>query len=301
MNLLVIGDSVVWGQGLLDQHKFSHLVATAIDAEKPEIYAHSGAIIGAQNTHIEPPVAGEVPVSLPSIVQQLRFCTDPAAIDLAIVNGGINDIGVGKILSPWTTKAQLHQSIHSHCGRDVKFLLGLMGAAITKRGAKVVVPGYYTILSPDSTHFLDKAQLFMMLEMHGVATGSFALGSSFEPAMLLNSITGNCHDFFVRSNTEFAMAVAAANEQFQGNPEFIFVPLPFTDENAVFASHPLLWGLKLDLEAEDEVAAQRLPQCALVFPDPLDCPSRFTCDRASAGHPNIEGAAAIANAILAAL
>jgi hypothetical protein len=250
---------------------------------------------------VAPAVDGEVPVSLPSILQQLRFCPNPAEIDLVIVDGGINDVGVPKILSPWTTREQLDQSVHSRCGRDMEFLLLQIGAAITKPGAKVVVPGYYIILSPDSTHFVDKNQLFMLLEVHGVATGSFALATSFDPKLLLRSVTANCHEFFVRSNAELAAAVAGANQQFGGKPKFIFVPLPFTDENAIYGSHPLLWGLRLDLEAEDEVARSRKPQCKLVFGDVLHFPKLLECERASAGHPNVEGAAVIAQTILNAL
>lgn len=301
MNLLVLGDSVVWGQGLLPAHKFSTIVAAALGAANPEIYAHSGAIIGIQNTQQARPVDGEVPVSLPSIVQQLSCCTDPAAIDLVIVNGGINDVSVAKILSPWTTKVQLDQSVHAHCGLDMIGLLQKIGVVVRKAGAKVIVPGYYVILSTDSTHFFSSAQLYMLLEMHGVATGSFALGTQLDPDLLLNTVTRNCEEFYTRSNAELSAAVTAANQQFKGSPQFIFVPLPFTDQNAVFASNPLLWGLTVTLEAEDEVVAARVPECDVVFGDVLSLPKRFTCHRASAGHPNVEGAATIARAILAAL
>jgi len=300
MNLLVIGDSVCWGQGLADQHKFATLVTTALGATL-ESHAHSGAIIGANSTIVGTSVPGEVPASLPSILQQLPLCQNPGDVDLVIVNGGINDVGIGKILSPLTTTAQLDQSVHQHCGDDMSTLLSNVGSVITKPGAKVVVPGYYTILSPDSTHFVNAAQFLMLLEMHGVATGSSALSLQFDPLTLLPSVTNNCHEFFVRSNAELAAAVAQANQQFAGNPQFTFVGLPFTDQNAVYASHPLLWGLKLNLEPEDEVVTVRKPQCKQVHGGITDLPQLLQCQRASAGHPNVEGAATISAAILAAL
>jgi lysophospholipase L1-like esterase len=299
MKLLVIGDSVCWGQGLVESHKFSKIVAAALGAPTPENFAHSAAIIGAQNSNVAAPVDGEVPVPLPSIIQQLLKCQDPNDVDLMIVNGGINDVGIGRILSPWTSTAVLDQSVHQHCGLDMAILLARVGRAITKPGARVVVPGYYTILSSDSTHFTDKAQLFMLLEMNGVAAGSLALSQSFDSLQLLQTVVENCHEFFVRSTAELANAVVQANHQFGGNPKFTFVPLPFTDENAVFASHPLLWGLKRNLEAEDEVVAERRPQCDLVYGHNL--PKLIQCQRASAGHPNVEGAAKISASILAAL
>ena len=166
------------------------------------------------------------------------------------------------------------------------------------------MPGYYTILSPDSTHFGKAEQLFTLLEMHGVATGAFtlpALSLDIDPLAFLPSVTNNCHEFFVRSNAELSGAVAEANQQFAGSPKFILAGLPFTDQNAVFASHPLLWGLRLDLEAEDEVVAARKPECKKVFWRHFASSELLQCQRASAGHPDVEGASVIRTAILASL
>jgi hypothetical protein len=137
--------------------------------------------------------------------------------------------------------------------------------------------------------------------MHGVATGSVALSLNFDRQALLNPIVANCEAFAVGSTAALSSAVAGANLQFGGTPKFTFVALPFEDENAVFASHPLLWGLKLDLESEDEVVAARKPQCQAVFGDPGNILHLLKCQRASAGHPNVEGATVISRAIMQAL
>jgi hypothetical protein len=52
LNMLAFGDSVMWGQGLLEEQKFHSLVANEIKAKYPsifinkQVYAHSGAAIG---------------------------------------------------------------------------------------------------------------------------------------------------------------------------------------------------------------------------------------------------------------
>jgi hypothetical protein len=43
MKIVVMGDSVAWGQGLLDEHKYSYLVVAHF-GEKPIVQAHSWAI-----------------------------------------------------------------------------------------------------------------------------------------------------------------------------------------------------------------------------------------------------------------
>jgi hypothetical protein len=78
----------------------------------------------------------------------------------------------------------------------------------------------------------------------------------------------------------------------------------FTDDNAVFAGDALLWGLNDDLSPEDPVARERIPECNVIFPNELD-PAEFfereKCHRASAGHPNVNGANQFKNQIMAAL
>jgi hypothetical protein len=64
-----------------------------------------------------------------------------------------------------------------------------------------------------------------------------------------------------------------------------------------------LWGLDLtdDLDPEDPVAAQRRPLCEVAFPGAEGLVERELCFRASAGHPNVQGAAQYSRQILAAI
>src|SRR5258706_14043044 len=102
-NLLVLGDSIAWGQGLREEHKAWYLVKTWLEKnigrqvrEREE--AHSGAVIGSVGDSAGNPVPaqdGEVNRGLPSVNDQinnaLRAYADPAKVDLEIVDGCIND------------------------------------------------------------------------------------------------------------------------------------------------------------------------------------------------------------------
>jgi len=65
----------------------------------------------------------------------------------------------------------------------------------------------------------------------------------------------------------------------------------------------LLWGISLDddLSPQDQVGAARRPLCDNAHPDPSQMLERQLCYRASAGHPNVEGAVQFSKQILAAL
>src|SRR2546426_2732831 len=103
-NLLVLGDSITWGQGLKDEHKTWYLVKTWLEATggrqvRERIEAHSGAVIGSMGDtggNPVPPLDGEIKRGLPSVNDQienaLRAYSDPGQVDFVIVDGCINDL-----------------------------------------------------------------------------------------------------------------------------------------------------------------------------------------------------------------
>src|ERR1043166_2297062 len=102
LNLLVLGDSISWGQGLKDEHKAWYLVKSWLQQNtgrevRERIEAHSGAVIGTVNQS-EPPafsdLNGELSRAYPTIHGQidhaLKMYPDPLTVDLVIVDGCIN-------------------------------------------------------------------------------------------------------------------------------------------------------------------------------------------------------------------
>src|SRR5436309_16104993 len=99
IRMLVLGDSIIWGQGLHEAQKIHSLVGQALTEHDPSrqiqttVLAHSGAYIGIdddgkEDTRTYPNVDGEVPTKHPTVLQQ---CThpvdDPETVDLILLNG----------------------------------------------------------------------------------------------------------------------------------------------------------------------------------------------------------------------
>jgi lysophospholipase L1-like esterase len=144
--ILALGDSVVWGQGLQEAHKFDRQIAAIIGQGGQPVelasLARSGAIIDLQPAapalHT-PFLFGELPRSLPSILSELATAATTAGFgpylqpqpwdprewvaakqdlarqiagyaqqgpDLILLDGGINDLKALQIILPWN----LHES-----------------------------------------------------------------------------------------------------------------------------------------------------------------------------------------------
>src|SRR5437762_2962827 len=106
MKVTVVGDSVAWGQGLLDTHKYGSIVNQTLGlATPPLMLAHSGATIGIRGATPFTAQSGEVPTSSPTVLEQVTAAPDPADAQVVLMNGGINDVNIRVILNPMTTFA----------------------------------------------------------------------------------------------------------------------------------------------------------------------------------------------------
>src|SRR6185369_3870097 len=83
LQLLVIGDSIMWGQGLREDEKFSTRVKCWLQGkiDRPvsvHVEAHSGAVIASANIPLRqfPTNDGEVNQSTPSINEELDHASE---------------------------------------------------------------------------------------------------------------------------------------------------------------------------------------------------------------------------------
>ena len=179
--MLVLGDSVTWGQGLADEHKFSYKVGEWIcrqrnggscqnkDDVQIHVEAHSGAVIAKPEkdnqkkeedrfTRSVAPVryAGEVNNDYPTVWGQVdlarRYYLDNSIpldeVDLILVNGGINDMGAPSLLAPKLLgflAGNINDFARKYCEDDMKLLLDKV--ANTFPNARIVVPGYFPLVS----------------------------------------------------------------------------------------------------------------------------------------------------------
>jgi len=169
----------------------------------------------------------------------------------------------------------------------MKTLLETVSSTFTGREAQILVTGYFPILSHES----EPLRASLLLAVHGI---SFTSQLAFHD-IVLDKIVSLCLQFWNDSTAFLRQAVLE-----HGDSRVAFVSAPFTEQNAVFASAPWLWGVNADLSAQDEVIAGRRAACNARYPL-IDVVDREACYRASAGHPNGTGAQQFANAILAAV
>src|SRR2546428_5434837 len=138
LNVLVLGDSISWGQGLKDEHKASYLVKSWLEQQtgrevRQLIEAHSGAVIGsAQSTEDQTArnaaadLDGELSRAYPTIHDQIDYALrafNPAAVDLVIVNGCINDVESRRLLNAANTPDNIRALAQEKCGPPVEALL----------------------------------------------------------------------------------------------------------------------------------------------------------------------------------
>jgi hypothetical protein len=205
------------------------------------------------------------------------------------MNGGINDVRVETILDPLAIVPSLSRRIEQACHDGMLALLRKVSARFTKPSCKILVTGYYTILSGQS----DPLCALRLLRMYNIL-----LPEKVEADLgFLNPIIRRCEEFSAESDAQLKRAISDAND-----PRITFVPSGFTDANSAFVpATTLLWGLNVDLSPQDPVAGPRRPQCDAAFPNPTQFFEREKCHRASAGHPNVAGAIQFKNQVLAAL
>jgi len=312
------GDSIVWGQGLLESDKFTMLVADTITARRGgsiavfalDRFAHSGAVLAPVSGDAPDPGAprapgdftGECPFMTPSVTAQLAgwslatLSPQRGEIDLVIVDGGINDVAVTTILDPFASDAALSAATTAACFTSMRGLLTTVLS--TFPAVPVVVTGYYPIVS-------DRSDIAFLLPMIGalgllgpvvlpLVPGAIPIG--FDPiaaAIFYLWVRQRLIDrsalFSSVANSSLATAVAAAG------PRVALAIPAFTPANSIFAPDAFLFGVGLStggLVPLDPVAGSRVATCGT---------GNVITTVASIGHPNVQGAKAYADAIAAVL
>ena len=178
LRMLAIGDSVVWGQGLKVENKFTDMVRDWLckqrnggSCENKEdvqlhVEAHSGAIISKENDRddekedvrftrgIAPlKYEGEVNNGYPTILAQVELAKSyyksnsipPEEVDLVILDGGINDLNAAKLLLPKWHDGDVRKKADEFCGERMRALLFKTAAAFPN--ARIVVIGYFPLVS----------------------------------------------------------------------------------------------------------------------------------------------------------
>ena len=153
--MLVLGDSILWGQGLKEQNKSWYLVKTWLQTNghsvRERIEAHAGATVGTPGAEMPKTltVHGEIASAYPTLHDQIdiavRSYVDPSHVDLVLVDGCINDVNARRFLNAGNTPEAIKALAQEKCGAPVEELLTRI--ASTFPNAHIIISGYYPVFS----------------------------------------------------------------------------------------------------------------------------------------------------------
>jgi len=299
--IAVLGDSVPWGQGLLDKHKYVTQIAAKLCRSPQDdlcMLAHSGALIGAEYRGDGAPANHEVPVPGPVILQQVDLVPNPGEVDLVLLNGGLNDVDLRTVLNPLTKTERLRELTSNVCYRDMKTLLLKACSVFRKPGRQILVTGYYPILSDESDlDVFDEVDAFE----HLIGIFGHRLRFYHHRENRLARVRSHALQFWRESNAAIAKAVSEVQSLVNAGDRLRYVPCPLSESHALFTGDARLFAFGPELHPEDEVAAERKVACELHFKGLFQGVQRSNCRHASVGHPNVKGSNEIAASILNAL
>jgi hypothetical protein len=227
-----------------------------------------------------------VPADHPSINRQLYRAYDtivagqgnPAEIDLVLLNGGINDIGVTSILSPWASSGSVSDLTRDSITGHMNHLL--LTAAQLFPSAKFIVPGYFPIITPDSS----TPEVTLLL------TTLFGVAAAVVTPLVKQQLIANCSAFYAESDAGLRNAVAAQNGRTPNR--CVYADPGFSAYNGYGASQRYLFNIA----ESDPMVIPRKAYCTAAGKG-----SDPKCLSASMGHPNANGAIKYANAMTSKL
>jgi hypothetical protein len=322
---LVIGDSLVWGQGLDEKDKFYTLTKNWLESEifaqkravNLKVKAHSGATLTLSETEAEALrkagkdetkyLPSEINVAFPSIKSQVDIALKeyeaeqkpPEAVKLIMLSGSITDISVAAILNPFGDNKKLRSDIAKYAGDSMTDVL--THAAKTFPNALVAVLGYFPMISPQtSTH-----ELFnFLLEAYGFPRPLKPLANNLITKQLFKIIrqkaVKRARIWTELSTAKLQESVDKLNAGFNAR-RAVFVTAPITEETCFGTKNTLVFRMVRKGRIEDRFYDRRKAQCKPLFKElkastGIKYPIRF-CEIAAVGHPNVEGSKAFFGAI----
>lgn len=326
LQMLVLGDSISWGQGLKTEHKSWHHVKVWLEKNTgrnviERIEAHSGAVIDRSSlTDALVSTNAEVNLGLPTINDQinnaLRFYSDPTNVDMVLLSGCGNDVGVQQLLDA-DNVGKIDELTEAKCGKPVEQLLRRIATVFPS--AQVIVTGYYPLFSQQTKNdFIMKgfARRFFKTRVDG--------GPRMSSKEVFERLKLNSKQWYEASNKTLAEAVRKINTEL-GQPRISFARIDFPAPYSFAAPQTHLWGFnrsplrmallflsfgKMSLPSNDEVRKERAASCNELYKakpnetreEKKDRKAlRLFCRYAALGHPNRHGALLYANSITSSL
>jgi hypothetical protein len=335
LQMLVLGDSIMWGQGLKPEQKAWWRVKCWLQDRtgrevKERIEAHSGAIIAASSRTRSRFKSndGEVNLPYPTVNEELDHALEfygenRSKVNLILVNGCINDIDVSNLLNAAAAPDGLREQISNRCGAGMHDLLRRITDGFPR--AYVIVTGYYRLISSSTA---DNAFIRLMVKKLNNERPEARHMSDKEMRSRLITLS---ELWFRVSTASLGGAVSKVNAELGERslpPRVMFTEIDFWPEHSFSATDTLLWNFMFGstnlsgfrqvvialsfgtaaYKPNDDVRESRIKSCNETFKPPREgkeneAEKRFRkdslliCKYASLGHPNQMGALIYAEAI----
>ena len=334
IEMLVLGDSIMWGQGLKPEEKFSWRIKCWLQEKtnrevRQTVFAHSGALLaGATETPRFKSNDGEVNLPYPTINEELDharafYGPGTSKVNLILLDGCINDVDVSNLLNVTTDPNWLRERINVSCKVGMRDLLKRVTESFPN--AQVIVPSYYRIISGSTA---DNAFIRLLAKNLNNERPEARRMTDKEMRDRLIKLS----ELWYRVSTaDLREAVDTMNADLtaKGLPRKVsFVEIDFWPEHSFSADNTLLWnfifgstnlsGLRKFVvilsfgttayKPNDEVRESRIRSCNETFKEPRgvkETPAEknsrkdrlLICRYASLGHPNQMGALVYTEAI----
>lgn len=333
LHMLVLGDSIMWGQGLKNDEKFSTRVKCWVQEKTNRevvmhVEAHSGAVISTAPAPdpLFVTADGEVNLYTPTINAQLDhaiqfYTAAKTSPSLILLDGCINDVGVKNLLAAATPLEKLREQTVKSCREDMQSLLLRVRSSFPQ--AHVIVTGYYPIVS-----LLTADNTFLRLLVKNLNNRSPEARKMSDKEMR-QSLIALSNEWYTTSTASLREAVIKTNETTASSPAKVsFVEIQFGPEHVFAAPESLLWNFKFAstnvsgfakivvllsfgtaaYKPDDHVRDSRVKSCETTFKKPKGVKEEkaqkaaredlfLICRYASLGHPNHMGALIYTEAI----
>ncbi len=321
--MLVLGDSITWGQGLKKEHKAWYQVKLWLERQTgrqviERVEAHSGAVIdGGPTREMKLPNDAEINLGFPSINEEvdnaLRYYSDGSLVDLVLLSGCGNDVGTNNFLNAANSE-ELNRMTELKCKPLMESLLRKVTNAFPS--AQVIVIGYYPFFSavtPDDSVTRALARSLLKTTNPGAP--------KLHSRQIFERLAANSREWYRASDKSLCEAVQKINSEL-GTERVVFVKIDFLPEYSFATKETRLWGFnrspfrmmllflslgKTKLPTNDEVRGQRKLSCEVFYKEPSSESVEqkrerkkllLLCRYAAVGHPNKKGATLYANAIV---
>lgn len=324
-HMVVIGDSIAWGNGLNEKNKYSYIVADWLEEQlnRPvdlTVYAHSGATISGSGESCTP-IDQNLNSGCPTLMDQAKNIENKDDVDLILISGGINDVGISNIMDANTPVEDIER-LSASIGDDMTNLLTYL---LGETDAKIIVTGYYPIITEESTVEIQDRAVAGLLALISEKTISQSehvlLSATADPTTakletawyLIEGIANNIDnigedDANLRANSDTFYRTSsdsldkAVKDADKGQNRIKFIDPLFERKNSYRASNSFLWEFNSDLKTNDFQYQERAELVEKTYaldlnPLDLDLIKNAVNKINPIAHPNRKGAARYASMI----